>query len=197
MKAKIPVSIDGIEFDALISENRTLEATVPEYSVETGFPISDTIIFNSESLEMTLYVTDTPVTWRSRHGSGPGRVEAICKQLEELYYKGEPVTVVTSDATYTDMAIESITISKSADVGYAREIPISFKKIRVTSALTAEIPESYGKAGKSSTPAGTANTKQVQVEQGKSESTGSKGSEKTESKASILYGAAGAFGLLS
>ena len=34
-RAKQPVSINGIEFDALIDESRTLEATVPEYSVES------------------------------------------------------------------------------------------------------------------------------------------------------------------
>lgn len=74
-------------------------------------------------------------------------MDSVVKQLEELYYAGEPVTIVTSDATYSNMAIESITFSKSTEVGYAREIPISFKKIRVTSAKTTTIPDSYGKSG--------------------------------------------------
>ena len=45
-RAKQPVSINGIEFDALIDESRTLEATVPEYSVESGFSVSDAIILS-------------------------------------------------------------------------------------------------------------------------------------------------------
>lgn len=69
-KAKQPVSVAGIEFDALISETRTYEATVPEYAVETGFVVSDDIILGSEKLDMTLYLTDTPVTWRSHAGQG-------------------------------------------------------------------------------------------------------------------------------
>lgn len=41
-----PVSIAGIEFDALIEETKTLSATVPVYPVENGFPVSDTIILD-------------------------------------------------------------------------------------------------------------------------------------------------------
>ena len=135
-KATQPVSINGLEFDALIDESRTLEATVPEYSVESGFSVSDSVILNPEKLSMTLFVTNTPVTWYRRHGASPTRVDNVVKQLEELYFAKEPVTIVTSDATYTSMAIESITISKSLEIGYARQIPISFKKIRVTTAKT-------------------------------------------------------------
>ena len=120
-RAKRPVTVAGIEFDALISEEHGYEATVPEYAVESGFSVSDAIIHGAETLNMVLYVTDTPVTWRNH--SGRGRVEQVTKRLEELYYAAEPVTIVTSDATYTSMAIENLTISKSAEVGYAREIP--------------------------------------------------------------------------
>ena len=58
-----PVSVAGIEFDALIDEQKTLSATIPVYPVEEGFPVSDTIILEPISISMTLYVTNTPVTW--------------------------------------------------------------------------------------------------------------------------------------
>ena len=79
-RAKRPVTIAGIEFDALISEEHGYEATVPEYAVESGFSVSDAIIHGAETLNMVLYVTDTPVTWRSH--SGRGRVEQVTKRLE-------------------------------------------------------------------------------------------------------------------
>ena len=41
-----PVSVAGIEFDALIDEQKTMNATIPAYPVEDGFPISDTIILD-------------------------------------------------------------------------------------------------------------------------------------------------------
>lgn len=203
-RAKQPVSINGIEFDALIDESRTLEATVPEYSVESGFSVSDAIILSPEKLDMTLFVTNTPVTWYNRHGGSQNRVDSVVKQLEELYYAGEPVTIVTSDATYSNMAIESITFSKSTEVGYAREIPISFKKIRVTSAKTTTIPDSYGKSGATGASAGTASTSSGSSGGGSSgggsgggsgSGSGSSGSN-GNSKSSILYSAANSMGLM-
>ena len=203
-RAKQPVSINGIEFDALIDESRTLEATVPEYSVESGFSVSDAIILSPEKLDMTLFVTNTPVTWYNRHGGSQNRVDSVVKQLEELYYAGEPVTIATSDATYSNMAIESITFSKSTEVGYAREIPISFKKIRVTSAKTTTIPDSCGKSGATGASAGTASTSSGSSGGGSSgggsggssgSSSGSSGSN-GNSKSSILYSAANSMGLM-
>ena len=202
-KATQPVSINGLEFDALIDESRTLEATVPEYSVESGFSVSDSL--NPEKLSMTLFVTNTPVTWYRRHGASPTRVDNVVKQLEELYFAKEPVTIVTSDATYTSMAIESITISKSLEIGYARQIPISFKKIRVTTAKTTTIPDSYGKSGATAASAGTASTSTGSSGGGSGSGSGSGGGSSGaggssgsngNSKSSILYNAASSIGLI-
>ena len=204
-KATQPVSINGLEFDALIDESRTLEATVPEYSVESGFSVSDSVILNPEKLSMTMFVTNTPVTWYRRHGASPTRVDNVVKQLEELYFAKEPVTIVTSDATYTSMAIESITISKSLEIGYARQIPISFKKIRVTTAKTTTIPDSYGKSGATAASAGTASTSTGSSGGGSGSGSGSGGGSSGaggssgsngNSKSSILYNAASSIGLI-
>jgi hypothetical protein len=196
-KAKQPASVNDIEFDALISESYTLETTVPEYTVEDGFVVSDAIILNPEKLNMVLFVTDTPVTWKSHAGSG--HTEQVCKQLEELYFNGEPVTVTTTDSTYTDMAIESLEISKSTEVGYAKEVSISFKKIRTTSVKTTTIPSSYGKSGATASSAGTASTSTSTSSSSSSTSSSSSSSSSSgsSSKSSILYSAASSLGLLS
>lgn len=192
-RAKQPVSVNGLEFDALIDEERTLGATVPQYSVEDGYSVSDSIILDPEKLNMTLYVTNTPVTWVARHGTSQDRVNSVCKQLEELYLNKEPVTVVTTDATYTSMAIESISFKKSVETGYSREIPISFVKIRVTKAKTTTIPDNYGKSGTTAAQAGTASTSA-----GSSGGSGGSGNSGSNGggKASILYNAASGLGLL-
>ena len=204
-RAKQPVSVNGIEFDALISQTDTLEATVPEYTVEDVFVVSDAIILNPEKLDMVLYITDTPVTWYSRHGSGQDRVETIVKQLQELYFTAEPTTVVTSAKSYTNMAIESLSISKSVEIGYAREVSISFKKIRVTSAKTTTIPDSYGKSGTTQASAGTASTSSGSSggssgsgsgSGGGSSGSGSNSGSSGGSKSSILYSAANSIGLI-
>lgn len=201
-RAKQPASVGGIEFDALIESVEGYEAEVPEYPTEKGFSVSDTIVLKPDSLNMTLFVTDTPVTWKNRLGSGPGKTEAVVKRLKELYFRKQPVEVVTSDSVYSNMAITSLSIRKSAEVGYAREIPISFKKIIVTESKTVSIPASYGKSGKTGASGGTANTSSSSGGSGGSSggsrpaSSSGGGSGGKSKSGSILYGVANNFGLL-
>lgn len=202
-RAKQPVSVGGIEFDALIDSDEGYESQVPEYPTEKGFSVSDTIVLKPEILNMTLYVTDTPVTWRNRHGSGVGRTEGIVKKLKDLYFTKQPVEIVTTDTVYTDMAITSMNIKKSGEVGYAREIPIAFKKIVVTETATVTIPDSYGKSGTTGASGGTASTTAASTAgsgassgSGSSGGSGSGSNKNSGSKGSILYQAASGFGLL-
>lgn len=187
MKAIRPVSIGGIEFDALIEENLTLEAQVPEYPTEEGFSVSDNITLKPEVLSMILYVTDTPVTWRNRHGSRPGRAESVVRRLKSLYFSRRLITVSTTGTVYRSMAITNLSIAKSKEVGYAREIPITLTKVVVTSSSTVTIPAGYGKSGATGASAGAANT-----------TTANSGSASAGqgSSGSILYNAASSFGLL-
>lgn len=196
-RAKQPVSIDGIEFDALLDQSMDYEADVPEYPTEKGFSVSDNISLKPETLSMTLYVSDTPVTWKSRFGSGKGRVEKVVKQLQDLYFAKKVVTVVTSDAVFDSMAITSISISKSADVGYAREIPISLKKIIVTESSTTSIPDSYGKSGATGASAGTANTTAGSSGSSGNGGSGKSGNSDSGKNGSILYNAANSLGIIN
>lgn len=152
------MTIAGIEFDALIDETKTLAATLPSYPVEQGFPVSDTIILDPISIQMTLYVSNTPVTWLYRHGSSTDRVRKICDRLENLWLDKELVKIVTTDAIYKDMGITSISIKKSKDIGYAREITLSAQKVRVTKREMAEIPADILKSGETQADAGAAST---------------------------------------
>lgn len=204
-RAKQPVSVGGIEFDALIDSDEGYESEVPEYPTEEGCSVSDTIVLKPDSLSMTLFITDTPVTWRNRHGSGPGRTEEVVKRLKDLYFRKQPVEVITSDNVYSNMAILSMNIKKTAEVGYAREVPISFKKIIVTSSKTVSIPASYGKSGQTGASGGTANTSSGSTGGGggsgssgggSSGSGGSGNSSGSGKSGSILYTAASGLGLL-
>lgn len=204
MLAKQPVTVNGIEFDALISQDLTFEATTPEYAVEKGFTVSDAVIKNAEQLSMVLYLTPTPVTWYKKHGGGQERVNAVMEQLQELYFKAEPVEVVTSDTVFSNMAIINISFSKTVEAGYAMEIPITFKKIRITEAKTTTIPANYGKSGKTKASAGNANKSSGTSKA--SESSNSSGSSSSSSKSSsssgksnkssILYGLGKKAGLI-
>ena len=196
-RAKQPVSVADIEFDALVDAEEGYEADVPEYPTEKGFSVSDTIVLKADTLNMTLYVTDTPVTWRERTGSGPGKTEGVVRRLKDLYFAKKILEVTTTDCVYSNMVITSMNIKKSVEVGYAREIPIAFKKIEVTETATAEIPASYGKSGKTAKAAGKASTTAASTA-GSASSGGSSasGSSSSSSRGSVLYNAASSFGLL-
>lgn len=203
-KARQPVTVNGIAFDALIESEESYEAEVPAYPTEKGFSVSDTVVLKPDTLSMTLYVTDTPVTWKDRNGSGQGKAEGVAKRLKELFFSKQMITVTTSAMVYTDMAITGIGIRKSREIGYALEIPVSFQRIIVTESTTVTIPDSYGKSGKTGAPAGTANTKTADNGRptgGASGSSGGAGSSQSGGaqggkSGSVLYSAARSFGLL-
>lgn len=196
-RAKQPVRVADIEFDALIDSEEGYEADVPEYPTEKGFSVSDTIVLKADTLNMTLYVTDTPVTWRERTGSGPGKTEGVVRRLKDLYFAKKILEVTTTDCVYSNMVITSMNIKKSVEVGYAREIPIAFKKIEVTETATAEIPASYGKSGKTAKAAGKASTTAASTAgSGSSGGSSASGSSSSSSRGSVLYNAASSFGLL-
>ena len=153
-----PVSIDGIEFDALIESTEGYEANVPSYPVEAGFEVSDAIILLPKTLNMRIFLTNTPVTWRHRNRPDLSRVESVLNRLEEVYFKRIPVTVITTDDTYHNMAIVSIELTKSKDTGTSREIPITFQEVPVVESRIVAIPASLGRGGDTGAPAGTANT---------------------------------------
>lgn len=204
-----PVSVWGIEFDALIDEIKSMTSKIPEYPVEDGFSVSDTIINEPIQLSMTLYLSNTPVTWLYRHGSSNGRVQRICKMIEEQWFQKNLTKIVTSDATYTNMGLTSISIKKSKDLGYAREISITAKKVRVTERKTVSVPDYILKSGQSMADAGKASTSKMSESSsssdnsagglggglfGKNEGRNGAGSD-SKKKSSILYGAAKGIGI--
>lgn len=212
-KKKRPVTIWGIEFDALIDEQKTLSSTIPAYPVEEGFPVSDTIINEPVSIKLTLYVSNTPVTWLYRHGTSTDRVVKICNQIEKKWLEKKLTKIVTSDTIYTDMGITDISIKKSKDIGYAREISVTAHKVRITKRKTVTIPSYVMKAGATMANAGKASTSPSSSKTGSSTGSSSGSSEtgnsRSSSKAgnsgsgsaakknqSILYGAASGLGFI-
>lgn len=195
-KNLVPVTIAGISFDALVDETKTLTSTIPVYPVESGFPVSDTIINDPISIQLTLYVSNTPVTWLYRHGSSGDRVKRICQEIENLWLSKQLVKIVTTDSIYTDMGLSSISIRKTREIGYAREIVVSAQKIRITSIRTADIPAYILQSGATYANAGTASatTSGNGNSSGSSNAAGNSGSSGGNSivgrAKSILYGVA-------
>lgn len=182
-----PVNIGGLEFDALINESKSYSSEVPEYAVETGYSVSDHISIKPVTVDLTLYVTNTPVTWKQSHGSSSGRVAFVVSSLERMYFQRKLLTVVTSTDVYTNMAITAITVPKDETNKTSREISISLKQVTVATASTTGIPDSYARGGESGKNAGTASTTGASGSRSGGASTSASDKNEGSKKGSILY----------
>lgn len=179
--------LSGISFDALISFERTHEADIPDYPVEEGYSVQDTIILKPTIITVSAYLTSTPVTFGGR-ASG-NHVEATAKSLVSLYESKQLVTFTCSKGVFRNMGIESLSLPYDTDSKGAMEVSFKLKQVRVTGSVTVSIPGSYGKGGATGINAGTANTS-TPVAPGAAGGTGGASEQKAESQksASILYG---------
>ncbi len=157
MGPKQPVSVAGLEFDAVLTIKETHTSTIPQYPIDEGYSVQDNVALDPMSLSMTLYVTATPVTWFT-HGSGEERLRQVWNQLYDLYAQKMPISVITQEASYQNMVIKNIAYQRSADMGYAAEIPVEFSQVNVTSARMAAVPVGYARAGASMQLSGAAAT---------------------------------------
>lgn len=192
-KAKRPCKLGGIAFDALLKQDDSWEAEIPDYPVESGKSVNDSVIIKPFYISAELYLTNTPITWKSRQG-GRNRVKQVEERLKTAFINKEPLIYSNSDRTYSNMCLESLKISKSEEDGYARKIAVTLKQVTITETKTGTIPDSYVRGGKSAVSAGTASTSPAT----KTSVNGKKSEQETsKKKASILYGAANSSGLLS
>lgn len=185
MKAREPVSINGVEFDAVIERQEQMSATVPQYPIENGVSISDNVALDAMELTMTLYLTATPITWASRHGTGEEHIDATCEKLRKQYASREPLEVVTSNRTYSSMVIKQMQFKKSEDIGMAMEIPITLTQVTTTSSEKVDIPAGLGKGGTTKKDTGRTGTGSASVTQlSGSSGSGSSGSSSSGSGSS-------------
>ena len=155
-KATRPAKLEDLSFDAIINREISYDADSPEYPVEDGFYVSDAILRKPVILNVTAFISNTPVTWKSLRSTG--RLKTAIKRLEEIFFAGKTVTFSTSGKKYTSMVITSLTIPETEDMADAVEVKFTLKQIRVTKSKTVTIPSSYGLSGTTAESGGTANT---------------------------------------
>lgn len=196
-RAKMPATLAGIQFDVLLSQDETYEAQVPDYPVESGYRVQDGIFPEPLVVETVLYLTNTPVTWKSQIGESCTRVKTVEARLRNLFWDREPVTFITTDMTYENMVISSLKISKTEEAGYARRIPITLKQVEITETRTGVIPDSYIRGGQTEASAGTASVSSDGAGVSSSAPSGSsEEKENSKNKASMLYRAGKGLGLI-
>lgn len=120
--------IDTLKIDVTRVETHTFANEVTDHPVEEGANVSDHSRPRPYTVTMECLISDTPLADRSDGDSTP-RIAAFQK-LRDLHETGAIVTIVTSLATYKDMAIESISIPRDAKGREALQFSVSFKHVR-------------------------------------------------------------------
>lgn len=157
---------DNLTIDVLMSRETTLNSEVSEYPVEDGFPVSDHVTRKPLTLSMECVFTPSPVTWGGRSQSS-GRMADVARQLQEIYKKGEPITVTVPDAIYPNMIMTHAPLPRSLSDGVCYRLQIDFVQVRIVKQKTAEVDEensgeeAQGMAGESEKDAGAASQEEI------------------------------------
>ncbi len=150
----IESTVGNLELDAVLDEGHSWEATVTTSPVEKGSDITDSIQMQPERLTVRGFVSDSPLVASAtvagvvNGGAVGNRTQAVFELLRRLMEARELVTVYTKYRIYTDMAIKSVDIPRSPEVGEALEFTMEFVKVRLVSTQLVELPKGVGTKNK-------------------------------------------------
>lgn len=151
-------TIGILELDALLTENTSLRSQITEYPVEDGSVISDHITQEAEILSIEGVITGVGTLFNI--AAGKAKLIAAKETLRQLHQDRTLLTITTGIDIYTDFAIDSCEINRTADGGEKLDVSLTLKKIKKVTLRTADIPpektsgSATGKAGKTKTNAG-------------------------------------------
>lgn len=137
----------NIELDAVLDENHEWSAEATSNPVETGAPVTDHVIDQSDKLRIRGFVTDTPLTISQsvdgiiNSGQVGNRTQAVFDLLHQLIKIKEPMTVYTKHRIYDDMVLTNMTIPRGAGVGEAIEFTAEFINIRKVATQMVDVPD--------------------------------------------------------
>lgn len=124
-------SIGSVVLDAVLSEDHTYNSRVTNYPIENGLVISDHIINEPETVQITGVVSDTPLYSLAPFNNSIN----VFNRLVEIHNRRERITVVTGIKVYTDMVITSLQIPKNVDTGQSLTFVIDLQKIFLDSSV--------------------------------------------------------------
>lgn len=136
-------SIDGLAgvIDLWPEESHALTVSKTSYPVETGLSGTDNAVVEPKRLVLMGWVSDL----LSLLGGiisipGPGRAKEAWGRVKELMETLEPVTVVTTIATYENMLITAADATVNEDTGKALRFEIILEEILFAETEITELP---------------------------------------------------------
>lgn len=124
-------SVGGIYLDATLSEDHQYSSRVTNYPIEDGRIISDHIINEPETLQITGIVSDTPLSFLAPFNRS---VDAF-NRLVRIHTNRERITVVTGIKVYTDMVMTSLHVPKNVQTGQSLTFIIELQKIIIDTSI--------------------------------------------------------------
>lgn len=118
-------TVGGVTLDATISEDHEFNSRVTNFPVEDGSIISDHIIKEPETLQITGIVTDTPLAILAAFNRS---IDAF-NRLIQIYENRERISVVTGIRVYTDMVMTSLQVPRNVQTGQSLTFVIELQKI--------------------------------------------------------------------
>lgn len=124
-------NIAGVFLDATINEDHNYTSRVTSYPVEDGTIVSDYIIKDPETVDVTGVVSDTPLSILSSFN----RSVSAFNRLEQIYRNRELITIITGIKTYTTMAMTSLSVPRNVQTGQSLTFSMSFKKVYLSTSI--------------------------------------------------------------
>jgi hypothetical protein len=164
---KTRATVGVVQFDASVSEVHTDEMEITDHPVEEGSDISDHIRKMPITLEMNGVITNNPIVFlasaRAKSpvttdtGNTSDRVGTGYDKLRELQETGERIDVATSLRDYSNMVIQSLSISRDVSTGNILDATLTLREIIVAKQLTVDLPVPIKVAKKKETNKGNKN----------------------------------------
>jgi hypothetical protein len=135
-------AIGEVILDVAISETHSLQNRATDHPVESGCSIVDHIQALPDSIQLEGVISNTPTAFLGTPFFDSGNyVDEAFRQLEELMKSGQPVQIVTSLKTYRNMALENLTIHRTAANSDALCFSCSAKQIRMVESKIISLPK--------------------------------------------------------
>ena len=124
-------NVGGIFLDATISEEHIYNSRVTNYPVEDGRIISDHVINEPETLQITGIVSDTPLSILAPFNRS---VDAF-NRLVRLHTNRERITVVTGIKVYTNMIMTALQVPRNMQTGQSLTFIIDLQKVIIDTSV--------------------------------------------------------------
>lgn len=120
-------NIGGVVLDATITEDHQYTSRVTNFPLEYGGLISDHIINDPETLQISGIVTDTPLSFLTSFNRS---IDAF-NRLIQIHRNKERITVITGIRVYTDMVMTNLQVPRNVQTGQSLNFVIELQKIYI------------------------------------------------------------------